>query len=110
MDEPAATTEPAVAARRRVGILDRPVVVLAAAATIHIALFVGLLLTQVYPHDRWYFPSDDQNRYYGFAKGIGEGHPVPQPATIGYDLFLVPFAAATDFVLQAIPPVALTQL
>jgi Dolichyl-phosphate-mannose-protein mannosyltransferase len=90
-------------------LLDRPLLVVGGALALRFALAGLLFGTQLLPHDRWYFPNDDQEKYYDFARGLADGGLHPTIATIGYDLFLFPFAAATSFVLQAIPPVAIVQ-
>ena len=89
--------------------LDRPLLAVGGALALRFGLAGLLLGTQLLPHDRWYFPNDDQQKYYDFARGLADGGLHPTIATIGYDLFLFPFAAATSFVLQAIPPVAVVQ-
>src|SRR5689334_24037079 len=109
MREPAATMLRPRASVRAARLLDRPLLVVGGALALRFA-FAGLLLgTQLLPHNRWYFPNDDQEKYYDFARGLADGGLHPTIATIGYDLFLFPFAAATSFVLQAIPPVAIVQ-
>jgi hypothetical protein len=91
------------------GLLDRPVRLIGAVLALRFGLVLLLFATQLFRHNGWYFPNDDQEKYYPVARALVDGKLHPTIATIGYDLFLLPFAASTGFVLQAIPPVAVAQ-
>jgi hypothetical protein len=73
--------------------------------------FAGVLLgTSLVEHNGWHFGSDDQVTFYAFSHVLVQGEITPVPTTLGYSLLLAPVAFFTDFVLQAIPPVAIVQI
>ena len=80
-----------------------------AVLVLRLALALALLYTGLVEHNRWYFPNDDQVEYFGFARGLVEGQLADVYTTIGYGLLLAPFAVTSDFVLQAVPAVAVVQ-
>jgi hypothetical protein len=88
---------------------ERPATVIAVALAIRLGTIVLLLSTQILPRNGWYFPNEDQTRYFDFARKLAHWGIMPSVATIGYDALLLPFAAVTTFVLQALPFVAVVQ-
>jgi hypothetical protein len=82
----------------------------AAAVVARLVATAVLVFTDAVDHNGWYFPNDDQTQYYSFADALTRGELAPVYPTIGGGLVLVPFAAATSFVLQAIPAVAAVQI
>ncbi len=88
---------------------DRWLLAIGAACALRLALAPILIGTGLVGHNGWYFPNDDQVFFYGLARAIGHGAIITTPTTVGYSLFLVPFTAGTEFVLQAVPPVAVVQ-
>ena len=80
------------------------------AAAARLTLSGVLVFTDATDHNGWYGPNDDQTQYYAFAEAMTRGVLAPVYTTIGYDILLLPFAAVTDFVLQAIPAVAAVQI
>ena len=76
---------------------------------LRLGLALALLYTGLVEHNRWYFPNDDQVLYFGVARGLVEGYLADTYTTIGYGVVLAPFAVTSDFVLQAVPAVAIVQ-
>ena len=88
---------------------DRPLRLLVVAFAIRFGLAVVLFGTDLVPHNGWYFRNEDQGYYYSAAYALVHGELAPYYQTIGYPFLLTPFAAVTDWVFQAIPPVAIVQ-
>jgi len=88
---------------------DRWLLAIGAACVLRFALAPILVGTGLVGHNGWYFPNDDQVFFYGLARAITHGAVITTPTTVGYSLFLVPFTTGTEFVLQAVPPVAVVQ-
>ena len=72
------------------------------------ALVLGL--TQLVPHNGWYWENKDQLEYYATAHALLHGAYAPIYTFMGYGVLIAPFVIGTHFVLQAIAPVAIVQL
>jgi hypothetical protein len=96
-------------ASRADAILARWPLLVGAALLLRLGLSIVLLRTNLVAHNGWYFPNDDQIFFWGMAHAISaDGSIVTAPTTLGYSLLLLPFSLG-EFVLQAIPPVAIVQ-
>jgi hypothetical protein len=95
-------------ARVRVNV-DRWMLLIVVAFALRVALALALALSQLRPHNGWYWANDDQVEYYGTAHGLIHGGLASVYTFIGYGVLLAPFTVGTEFVLQALPIVGLIQ-
>ena len=89
--------------------LDRWLWLVVAAFVVRAALAAVLALTQLVPHNGWYWANNDQVEYYGTAHALIHGDIAAAYTFMGYGVLLAPFAIGTEFVLQAVPPAAIVQ-
>ena len=83
--------------------LDRWLWLVIAALVLRAALVAVLALTQLVPHNGWYWANDDQVEYYGIGHALLHGQITDAYTFIGYGVLLAPFTIGTEFVLQALP-------
>ena len=83
--------------------LDRWLWLVIAALVLRAALVAVLALTQLVPHNGWYWANDDQVEYYGIGHALIHGQIADAYTFIGYGVLLAPFTIGTEFVLQAMP-------
>ena len=91
------------------GRVDRWLLLIVAAFALRAILALVLALTQLTPHNGWYWANDDQVQYYGIAHALINGDIAEAYTFMGYGVLLAPFVLGTEFVLQAVPPVAIVQ-
>jgi hypothetical protein len=89
--------------------LDRWLVLVVVAFAIRVALALTLAATQLVAHNGWYWANKDQVEYYGVAHAVLHGGIASVYTFLGYGLLLAPFTAGTEFVLQAVPAIAIVQ-
>ena len=89
--------------------VDRWLLLIVVAFALRAALALALALSQIRPHNGWYWANDDQIEYYGTAHGLIHGGLASVYTFIGYGVLLAPFTLGTEFVLQAAPLVACIQ-
>ena len=73
------------------------------ALVLRAVLVAVLALTQLVPHNGWYWANDDQVEYYGIGHALIHGQIADAYTFIGYGVLLAPFTVGTEFVLQAMP-------
>jgi hypothetical protein len=81
-----------------------------AAFVARFALVALLGATQIVPHNGWYWENKDQLEYYATGNALLHGAIAPIYTFMGYGTLIAPLLAGTEFVLQAIPRVAIVQL
>jgi Dolichyl-phosphate-mannose-protein mannosyltransferase len=91
------------------GRFDRWSLLVIGALAARAALIPVLALTQVVPHNGWYWANKDQLEYYGFAHALLHGGVAQVYTFMGYGVLLAPLVVGSDFVLQAVPAVAIVQ-
>lgn len=90
---------------------DRWVALVIAALAVRYAFAAVLGATQLVAHNGWFWSGNkDQVQYYATANALLHGAVAHVYTFIGYGVLLTPFVAGTQFVLQAIPRVAIVQL
>lgn len=111
VDDPTSPTGQATERRPALArvIADRWLLLIVAAFALRAGVALVLAVTQLRPHNGWYWVNDDQIEYYGTAHGLIHGGLADVYTFIGYGVLLAPFATGTEFVLQAVPPVAVAQ-
>ena len=72
--------------------LDRWLWLVVAAFVVRAALAAVLALTQLVPHNGWYWANNDQVEYYGTAHALIHGDIAAAYTFMGYGVLLAPFA------------------
>lgn len=89
--------------------LDRWTLLVLGAFAVRAAVVAPLVLTQVVPHNGWYWANKDQVEYYGFAHALLHGEVASIYTFLGYGALLAPLVTGTSFDLQSVHVVAAVQ-